>query len=145
MADIIATESPDGVIFLGDYLRDCIKLQKSFSHLPFYAVPGNNDYGSGYDEEGVLELDGVKIFLTHGHYYFDHSAESTYANIAAAAKNAGADAAFFGHSHLPLNEIKNGITLLNPGSITEPRGNSEKSYAIINILNGKFTAKIIEI
>ncbi|MCL2576020.1 MAG: metallophosphoesterase [Defluviitaleaceae bacterium] len=133
----------DGIIFLGDYLRDIEHLQKDFSKLAFHIVPGNCDFLSPKPLEKLVEIGGEKILITHGHKY---GVKAGYERILTAALQMGANAAFFGHSHIPIKSEKNGVILLNPGSITEPRGNAiRRSYAIIDIDDGKITPQIIEV
>ena len=46
----------------------------------------------------------------------------------------GFDIAMFGHTHRPFYENKNGLILLNPGSLSYPRQeNRLPSYAVMNI------------
>ncbi|MEA3305624.1 MAG: metallophosphoesterase family protein [Candidatus Omnitrophota bacterium] len=47
-----------------------------------------------------------------------------------------ADVIIFGHSHLPVNEIKNGILFFNPGSPTDKIFAKYNSYGILMINNG---------
>jgi len=134
---------PDGIIFLGDYLRDIEKIRRDFPDFTYHIVAGNCDFGSPVPLERLLDLGGVKILITHGHRY---GVKSGLDRILTTALQMGADAAFFGHSHIPIITQKNGITLLNPGSITEPRGGqTRKSYAEAEIIGGKITTRIIEI
>ena len=141
MQDIVAANMADGVIFLGDYINDCVKLQRAFPELKIFAVPGNCDFASPLPREVLLELGVNKIYLTHGHM---HGVKSDYEQVAAAAAANQACACLFGHSHVPVLCEKNGILLLNPGSITDPRGHLGRSYAVLNILDGKVSAEIIE-
>ncbi len=45
-----------------DYIR-------ALAGVPAYMVAGNNDFFSDLDKEMVIELGGVRIMITHGHYY----------------------------------------------------------------------------
>jgi len=132
-------------LFLGDCLSDFIKLRHLFPRVEFFGVPGNCDYYTkrpNQPDEFLLTLGGAKILLAHGH---KHGVKSGYERIANAAAQNGANACFFGHSHVPVLMEKNGITLLNPGSITEPRGgNLGKSYAALEILDGVINAQIYD-
>ncbi|MDR2167417.1 MAG: metallophosphoesterase [Clostridiales bacterium] len=131
-----------GIIFLGDYVRDCLKLQQLHPHLKYHMVAGNCDFMSPAPEEALIELAGIKIFLTHGHL---HGIKGGYYRIVAHAAKIGANACFFGHSHVPAHFQKNGITFLNPGSITEPRGHLGKSYAVAEIVGGTISIQIVEV
>ena len=50
----------------------------------------------------------------------------------------------FGHSHQPMNEIKDGILHFNPGSPTDKIFAPFNSYGILEI-NDKINGKIIKI
>jgi len=133
----------EGVIFLGDTLRDIRRVQDAHPQLDYHIVAGNCDFGSSTPLEKLVQLGGATILLTHGHRY---GVKSGYERIATSASQMGADAAFFGHSHIPVITQKNGVLLLNPGSITEPRGGQKyRSYAIVEIIGGKITPKIVEV
>jgi len=61
-----------------------------------------------------------KIFLTHGHIYNPENMPKL---------NKG-DIFVSGHTHIPVLEEKNGIYIINPGSISLPKGDNLPSYAI---------------
>ena len=58
---------PHRVLHLGDCQRDLTALQALFPALPMEGVPGNCDFGSCDQPERLMELDGVRLFLLHGH------------------------------------------------------------------------------
>ena len=143
MAQIVGnSQDARVVIFLGDNIRDIEQVQELHPHLNYYAVPGNCDFLSTKPREQVVELAGARILITHGHR---HGVKSELDTLASHAKKEGCHAAFFGHSHIAHEEIKNGITLLNPGSITEPRGQIGASYAVCEINDGAIVTQIIEV
>ena len=56
------------------------------------------------------------------------------------------DIALFGHIHVPVDEEWEGIRILNPGSISRPRGGSKKSYLILEMdEGGEYTASFKEL
>ena len=57
----------DAIIHLGDIERDVRWLEKNYGQYPLYAVLGNNDFYGGRPTEAVIELEGARIFLCHGH------------------------------------------------------------------------------
>jgi putative phosphoesterase len=70
----------------------------------------------------ILPLNGHKLFMSHGHIYGpDHLPEL-----------AEGDIFLSGHTHIPTAEKKNGIYLLNPGSISLPKGGHPRSYALLD-------------
>lgn len=69
----------------------------------------------------VIFYEGKKIFATHGHIYNKANMPNIYEG----------DVMISGHTHIPLAEKKDGIYILNPGSITLPKENTPNSYAIL--------------
>ncbi|WP_316570886.1 metallophosphoesterase [Neobacillus sp. YIM B06451] len=96
----------------------------------YITVGGNCDFHPGYPEEELIEVGGIKIFVTHGHLY---SVKSTLMNIQYRARELGANVVCFGHSHLLGAEMSGGMLFLNPGSIRLPRGRKERTYLILGI------------
>ena len=84
----------------------------------------------------TLELDGVRIFVTHGHLY---GVKRDLTALAGAAKDAGARLALFGHTHIQHLEERGGITLLNPGTAGR-FGHS--GYAVVEIKDGAFSCRL---
>lgn len=58
------------------------------------------------------------IYLTHGHVW----------NSGNMPKLHSGDILIHGHTHIPLWEEKEGIHVLNPGSISIPKGGSQQGY-----------------
>jgi putative phosphoesterase len=144
MADIIAKHRNHAActLFLGDYLRDIKIVAGNFPNMIFHAVPGNCDFSSNLPRELTIEAGGKKIWMSHGDHF---GVKNGYGRIEAAALARRADICLFGHSHIPIAYEKNGILFLNPGSITEPRGQGGKSYAVVEILGKAVLPKIIEV
>ncbi|MCL1877427.1 MAG: metallophosphoesterase family protein, partial [Defluviitaleaceae bacterium] len=83
----------------------------------------------------------AKILLVHGHM---HGVKMGLDRLAYAAKEAGANAAFYGHTHLPVVTNHGGIFIMNPGSPSFPRGGSKASYGIAEISpKGAISGRII--
>jgi len=130
----------DHMLFLGDNTEDCELVAAEFAGL-VHIVAGNCDVWSDYPSELILELGGKRIWMQHGHKY---NVKYGYDKIIDGAAKIKADICLFGHTHNPIIFQKNGTLFLNPGSISEPRGNRGKSYAMIEIINGDILAKIID-
>ncbi|KRG12807.1 metallophosphoesterase [Lederbergia galactosidilytica] len=94
----------------------------------FHIVKGNCDLDQQFPDELLLDVQGYKIYVTHGHLF---QIKSSLQNIAYRAEEFGADFVFFGHSHILGVEKIAGTLFLNPGSILLPRGGNEQTYAII--------------
>lgn len=94
-------------------------------------VMGNNDFFSTLPKEREFELLGRNILLTHGHYYYVSMGTE---RIMAEGIARGADIVIFGHTHRPVIIEEDGITIINPGSVSYPRQPGRKpSYIIMNI------------
>ena len=106
----------DAVCFLGDIAKDADHLRDRLAAMPgqppLYAVRGNNDYFSTCQLpwELLIELGGVRIYMTHGHRLV------SLMGLAYKAQECGAQVALFGHTHQALCETVQGVLLLNPGS-----------------------------
>ncbi|MBS6007509.1 MAG: metallophosphoesterase [Clostridium baratii] len=120
--------SAEILIHLGDNVDDVEKLSEGFKG-EVYAVLGNCDYSSEYPIERVIDINGVKIFATHGHNY---NVKYGLNNIYYKTKEVGADIGLFGHTHQELIIRENGILLMNPGSPSLPRGRG-RSIGFITI------------
>lgn len=133
----------DKLILLGDILyhgprNDLPKdysPKKVFSALnaldiPVVCVRGNCD---AEVDQMVLNFDvltpevtlcecGFTMHLTHGHNF----------NIDNPPKNAkSGDVVLSGHTHVPLDEVKEGVRFLNPGSLSIPKENSKHSFILL--------------
>ncbi|AIQ50344.1 phosphodiesterase [Paenibacillus sp. FSL R7-0331] len=73
--------------------------------------------------------EGRKIYATHGHGF----------SIEQLPPLAPGDVFIQGHTHLPVAGVKEGIFVLNPGSISLPKENNPHSYGIL--ADGVFTIK----
>ena len=113
----------DKVLFLGDGLKDL----KYFKDIQIEAVKGNCDYFIDHEEVKVLADGKHKIFLTHGHRY---GVKYTLDDLVRKAKEINADIVCFGHTHKFTEIEKDGILLVNPGSIGSGK---PCSFAIMTI------------
>ncbi|MBR5535490.1 MAG: metallophosphoesterase [Clostridia bacterium] len=129
----ISATMPDVIIHLGDIERDVEYLEAVHPEIPLYAVLGNNDPWVRREAEKVIELEGVKIFMTHGHLYgvWDEGAR-----IAKRAEETGCTVALFGHSHVSVDKIYDNVHVFNPGSISRPRM-GEYSVGVMEIEKGE--------
>jgi len=125
------------VFFLGDGIQ---KLGDVLFHKNLYIVNGNCDYPTFKDEE-ILEIDGLRILLTHGHKYH---VKSSLLSLKLHAKELNCDVVFYGHTHFPQIVEDEGITFICPGSTGESYyGDPTYAYCVIN--NGKIISQIVNI
>lgn len=108
---------PDVVLHLGDYFDDGEAMKEEFPGIPFYQVPGNCDRyrcQPGQPEILVETLDGVTLYLTHGHR---HKVKLYLGALLRDARKCHAAAALYGHTHeADCHQEEDGLWVLNPGS-----------------------------
>ena len=120
----------DFMVHLGDIgkLEDYIE---EVTGLACFAVRGNNDWGSLLPHESVIMLGKHRTFITHGHQYGVYRSTDELRRHAEAL---GCDIVLYGHTHVPLIEERGGVTIVNPGSMTSPRGGFKNpSYVVADI------------
>ncbi len=138
MIAAVELEKPNHIFFLGDHERDGWDLSRIYPMIPLNAVKGNCDWGPGL-EEWLVELEGVRFLLTHGHLY---GAKSGTDRLIAAGLRTGADVVCFGHTHLAADKSTPvGIRLFNPGTIGGPHG-QRTTYGVITVKGKDITAEI---
>lgn len=117
----------------GDHATDA-NLLRDASGLQVVRVRGNCDLiddGAKYDE--FLELEGYKLWLTHGHRYIERNEK---ADLAYWAHQLEQDIIVYGHTHVPLCVWQTGTLLVNPGSLARPRGGSKPCFAVLTLQRG---------
>ena len=125
------------VIFLGDGLRQVEDVVDLHPDRVFYTVPGNCDFGAGGIPVRQETLGGKRFYFTHGHL---HDVKYTLYRLDLAAREAGADIALFGHTHVPYREYADGLHLLNPGSL-----GYGGTYGYVDIEGGGIFTAIVEL
>lgn len=129
-------------IHLGDYGCDISYVLEHKPDLPCEVVQGNNDKIKDYPIEKVFTIAGKRIFITHGHIY---NVGRGMEPLTAKGRKENADVVLYGHTHMPHMETRNGILLLNPGSIFRQRLFSGPTYAVIELVENEIRAEIIKI
>ena len=131
---ILSLERPfDALLHAGDF-EGSEFVYRELTDVPFYYVAGNNDFFTDAFYERVVELDGCRIYMVHGHQM---KLEKGYDLVRKEAASRNADIAVFGHSHTPVAEYRGGILLLNPGSLSWPRQTPRvPSYIVLTLSSG---------
>ena len=125
-------------VHLGDGLSDLRAVLDAYPK-KVYFCKGNCDFYTGVEDEGILEVEDVKIFYCHGHRY---GVKGGLSALAVRAKSLGCKLALYGHTHMAgVTEI-DGVTLVNPGSLKYAYGEGG-SYAYIVVNGEKITAVIV--
>lgn len=120
----------DLLIHLGDFDSNINHIE-SLVDCPVEAVCGNNDFYCDIEGEKVIDINGYKVFLSHGHTY---GVSYDIDRIKEVGKQYGADIVMFGHTHRPHIDVTGDIWSINPGSISLPRqGDRKPTYVIMEI------------
>lgn len=137
----VEREAPfDKLIHCGDVEGREIFIE-ALADCPCCIVAGNNDFFCDLPREQEITIGGKKALVTHGHYY---GVSIDLSGIADEARSRGCEIAFFGHTHKPVVAQKNGVLVINPGSLAYPRQSGCKSsYVILNTdIRGNIDAQI---
>lgn len=128
---------PDHVVHLGDTMEDAQAIAQEYPQLRFHMVPGNCDRrGISQSLPDILcyNVGGVMLYMTHGHR---HGVKSGTECLLAAAREKGAQAVLFGHTHRAVcRKEEDGLWVINPGSC----GMGEQSMAVIEIQTQRISA-----
>ncbi len=113
--------SAEMIVFLGDGESD---FAKCHVEKPCIQVKGNCDWGSDLPACVITEEKGRIIYCTHGYAEMVKFGDE---NLIMRAKENHAHIALYGHTHNPVTDYKQGIYLVNPGSIHDGK------YAVVDI------------
>ena len=131
---LMALEGVDRIIHAGDIGPPEI-LGELEAIAPVTAVRGNMD-GGGWTRDlhgtEVVEIGGATIYVLHDLSQLDLNPEA-----------AGFQAVVFGHTHQPEVRRADGILYLNPGSAGPVRGSKPISLALVDVVEGRLTPRII--
>lgn len=114
--------------WLGDVESDALYLRAALAETrpetEFQAVAGNCDPFSSLPGTVRLNAAGVRVMITHGHFF---SVKMETGILAEAAAANGCALALFGHTHLPYCRWEGGVLLVNPGAL------KNREYAVVEI------------
>ena len=131
---LAALQGSNYIIHAGD-VGDPQILDKLAAIAPLTAVRGNVDHDAWAEKipaTNVLEADEVSIYVLHNLQELDLKPK--------AAKFA---AVIYGHSHVPTQEVKNGVLYFNPGSAGPRRFKLPVSVGRLLLTNGKLKSEIV--
>ena len=92
-------------------------------------------------EKEIIKINGYRIGLVHGFGPPARIIES----VSSLFKDDAVEAIVFGHSHAPVNEIREGIFYFNPGSPTDRIFAAYNSFGILKLEKDKVEGRIIRI
>jgi uncharacterized protein len=133
---LAALRGSERIIHAGD-IGDPQILDKLAAIAPLTAVRGNVDHGPWAQRlpaTNVLEIGELSIYVLHRLQDLDLKPE--------AAKFA---AVVYGHSHVPKQELKNGVLYFNPGSAGPRRFKLPVSMGRLLLTEGKLESAIVKL
>ena len=135
--EAIATlQDSDHIIHAGD-IGDPRILEELRALAPVTAVRGNVDreaWTRKFPQTEVLEVGGVSIYVLHILEQLDLKPEA-----------AGFAVVVSGHSHVPKQEVRNGVLYFSPGSAGPRRFKLPVTVGKLLVANGGVTSEIIKI
>jgi len=129
-----ALRGSDAIIHAGD-VGDPAILKRLAQIAPVTTVRGNVDQGKwaqALPETNVVEIGGVSIFVLHILDRLDLKPEA-----------AKFSAVIYGHSHVPKQEIRNGVLYFNPGSAGPKRFDLPVTVGKLTVDAGEIRSEII--
>ena len=152
LCELIEAENPDKIVLLGDLLYHGPRNDLPRDYAPKAVIPmlsalkdkilavrGNCEAEvdqmvlpfSCMADCALLDCGGVTMYLTHGH----HANPDNLPPLAAGS------IFLSGHTHVKIDEVRNGIRCLNPGSVSIPK---DGSHSCLIYEDGTFSFKILE-
>ena len=131
-----ALRGSDRIIHAGD-VGDPAILDRLAEIAPVTAVRGNVDresWAKNIPETNLLECDDTSIYVLHILESLDLKPEA-----------AGISAVIYGHSHVPKQEMKNGVLYFNPGSAGPRRFKLPVTVGKLMIDAGKIRGEIVQL
>ena len=126
-------KTADAILHGGDINQQAI-VDGLRQYAPLYIVRGNNDkeWAQSIPHDLTVTLGGVTFYMVHN-------------KKEAPADLAGADVVVFGHSHKYVQEERDGILWLNPGSCGPRRFHQEITMMMAQAADGKLQVEKITI
>ena len=152
LMEILADFQPDRLILLGDLLYHGPRNDLPREYAPkkviemlsaqkdrIIAVRGNCEAEvdqmvlpfSCMETYAQLDVDGKVFYLTHGH----HASPENLPELPAGS------VFLSGHTHVKMDEERDGIRCINPGSVSIPK---DGSHSCLIYENGEFSFRILE-
>lgn len=104
-------------------------------------VGGNMDFDGRFPATATLQFDNDRIFVAHGHRL---SVNFGLGQLYQAALQNKANLIFYGHTHQLACTMEDGRLLLNPGSISQPRGEFAALHGTYALVQTSETAVIVD-
>ena len=126
-------KNADAILHGGDINKQSV-VDELRQYAPLYVVRGNNDkeWAEEIPHDLTIALGGVTFYMVHNKKELP-------------AKLDGVDVVVFGHSHKYVQEEKNGLLWLNPGSCGPRRFHQEITMMVAEVGEGKIRVEKLSI
>lgn len=126
-------KTADAILHGGNINKPAI-VEQLQQYAPLYIVRGNNDkeWAEAISHDLTVTLEGATFFMVH-------NKKEVPADLS------GVDVVVFGHSHKYVQEEKDGVLWLNPGSCGPRRFHQEITMMMAEIEGGKIQVEKIDI
>ena len=126
-------KNADAILHGGDINKQSV-VDELRQYAPLYVVRGNNDkeWAEEIPHDLTVALGGVTFYMVHNKKELP-------------AKVDGVDVVVFGHSHKYVQEEKDGLLWLNPGSCGPRRFHQEITMMMAEVGEGKIRVEKISI
>lgn len=131
---VLMHKNADLVVHCGDSRDELEHIRTDFPSMKIIAVKGNCDFDTAMPIVELFTVDGVRFMATHGHIY---NVKYGLYDIERAAEERGAQVVLYGHTHIAMDVVRDGIRFFNPGSL----GYNE-SFGVIEVKNGEVLSNI---
>ena len=119
-------EDVSAIVHLGDCARDAYEAEK-ITGKSIIKLNGNCDILSNEPVFHIFQIEGVRIYLTHGHR--EH-VKMGLLRLGYKAEEENARLALYGHTHIPKADEFASSLLVNPGALKDGK------YLIITLNDG---------
>jgi putative phosphoesterase len=134
----------DVIVHLGDfYSKELVDELIGLGN--FHGVTGNHDFGDiqlRLPKKDVLEVNGKKIGLIHGHGCVIPN--GLHKGLIAKFNGDKTDAILYGHTHIAMSKVLDGVLLFNPGSVSGRFPAHKRTYGVLTV-GDTVTGEIINI
>ena len=126
-------KTADAILHGGDINKPAI-VEQLQQYAPLYIVRGNNDkeWAEAIPHDLTVTLEGITFFMVH-------NKKEVPVDLS------GVNVVVFGHSHKYVQEEKDGLLWLNPGSCGPRRFHQEITMMMVKIEDGTIQVEKIEI
>lgn len=143
--ELVEAEKPDLILHAGDWTS--LQLWGYLSRIArCEGVAGNCDDAALVAELGLMRRVAAEdcfIGVTHGHLFGKNAEQCARLAVNMAFADKPINALVFGHSHVPMNEVTDGVLLFNPGSAQRPLGEIKRpSYGILTVSGSNISGEI---